>query len=74
VGRYLGKSLLVGYDEVLKAAVKFALERPEDADVNAMFAGLNLYRRLSKGYDRVEIAVVGGDSLSMIDAQRKVKG
>ncbi len=73
VGRLLGTSVVVGYERVLDAAIKFALERPEDADVNAMFSGLNLYHRLSKSYSQVEIAVVGGDERRGIEAQRKLK-
>ena len=73
VGRMLGSSLVVGFDKVMDVAVKFALEKPEDADVNAMFAGLNLYRRLSNVYDSVEIAVVGGHEKGGIQAQRNLK-
>ncbi|MCE4611254.1 MAG: DUF373 family protein [Desulfurococcales archaeon] len=73
VGRVLGESVIVGYERVMQAAVRFALENPEDADVNAMFAGLSLFNRLSKSYDYVEVAVVGGDAYSSVEAQRRVK-
>jgi len=73
VGEVLGRSVIRGYDEVLRAAVSYALVRPEDADVNAMFEGLKLYRILERERGRAEIAVVGGDSLRPLEAQKKIK-
>ena len=73
IGEVLGKSVIRGYDEVLRAAVAYALARPEDADVNAMFEGLKLYRSLERERGVAEIAVVGGDSMKVIEAQRKIK-
>ncbi len=73
IGEVLGKSLIRGYDDVLRAAVAYALTKPEDADVNAMFEGLRLYRLLERERGAAEIAVVGGDSTRVIEAQRKIK-
>ncbi len=73
IGEVLGRSVIRGYEEVLRAAVAYALARPEDADVNAMFEGLRLYRLLERERGAAEIAVVGGDSARVIEAQRKIK-
>lgn len=69
----LGTSMVVGYDNVKKAALEFGTKRPEDADVNAILAGLKLYKELSeKGLDP-EIAVVGGHKVDSLAAQRNIK-
>ncbi len=61
-----------GYEEVLDAAVKFALHRPEDSDVNTLFAGLSVYSKLEElGYD-VEIAVVSGHPTDLLLGQQRV--
>lgn len=63
---------IVGYESVLNAAVEFAVKRPEDSDVNALFAGLSLYRKLrGQGVD-VEIAVLAGHPTDLITGQRRV--
>ncbi len=64
---------IIGEENVLRAAVDFALLRPEDSDANAMFAGLQLYRKLKAEGKRAEIAVVSGVREDRIDAQRRVK-
>ncbi|GBF09284.1 conserved hypothetical protein [Aeropyrum pernix] len=73
VGETLGESVIVGYDRVLEAAVRFAIERPDDADANTMFAGLRLYRKLKGEYGYVEIAVVGGSRRLGVEAQRNLR-
>lgn len=73
IGEVLGRNVIRGYDDVLRASVSYALARPEDADVNAMFEGLRLYRLLERERGKAEIAVVGGDSLRPLEAQKKIK-
>lgn len=73
ISEVLGTRVIVGYDNVKKAIIEYGEERPEDADVNAMLAGLKLYRELEmKGLDP-EIAVVGGHRVDSIVAQRNIK-
>lgn len=51
---------LIGCTNVLNKAIEFAKKRPQDSDVNALFAGLAVYDKLrSLGYD-AEIAVLSG--------------
>lgn len=73
IGSTLGRSLIVGYDNVLDAATRFAIARPEDPDSNAMFVGLSIYRELSSSGKRPEIAVVGGHPTNSLLAQSLVK-
>ena len=73
IGSALGKSVVKGYQEVLKAATEFAIMRPEDADSNAMFVGLKMYRELKdEGLDP-EILVVGGHPTNSLRAQDLIK-
>lgn len=72
VSEVLGDPVIVGEDRVREAVIRYGEERPEDADVNAMLAGLNLYKRLG-GRGKAEIAVVGGHSIDIVEAQRLIK-
>ena len=73
IGEVLGRSVIVGFDNVKEAVIDYGMERPEDADVNAMLAGLKLYRELrERGLDP-EIAVVGGHRVDFVEAQRNIK-
>lgn len=73
ISEVLGISVVRGEDEVLKAALAYSQERPEDADLNAIFSGLSLYRKLkARGLD-ADIAIVGGDERDIVEAQVKVK-
>lgn len=73
ISEVLGTHVIVGYDNVKKAALEYGMERPEDADVNAMLAGLKLYRELEEKGLNPEIAVVGGHRVDTIAAQRNIK-
>lgn len=57
----------------MKAAVDFAIARPEDSDANAIFAGLQLYRRLRSQGVAAEIAIVSGDKNDTVEAQVRVR-
>ncbi|MCS7107275.1 MAG: DUF373 family protein [Acidilobaceae archaeon] len=73
ISEVIGQSLAVGEEMVLDVALSYAMERPEDADLNAIFTGLSLYRKLkSKGLEP-EIAIVGGSKRDEVDAQIKVR-
>lgn len=66
------ESPIVGYERVLEAAVEFAIARPEDSDVNTMFAGLSLYRGLRGLGLNVEIAVLAGHPTNLFLGQQRV--
>lgn len=61
-------SPIVGYEKVLDSVIRFATIKPQDSDVNAIFSGLSIYRKLVReGYD-AEIAVVSGDKRDTVKA------
>ena len=64
---------ILGEDNVLKAAIDFAIAKPEDSDANAIFAGLQLYRRLISQGINAEIALVSGVRDDTVEAQIRVK-
>jgi len=64
---------VIGYESVLDAAIRFAIAKPEDSDVNTIFAGLNLYRSLVDEGEDVEIAIVSGHKENLLEAQRRVR-
>jgi len=59
---------VIGYENVYKAAFVFGLNKPDDSDLNAVFHGLKIYNEFKKQGYNVEIAVVSGDSTSLINA------
>ncbi|MCD6313153.1 MAG: DUF373 family protein, partial [Thaumarchaeota archaeon] len=63
VGRKTGISTpIVGFEENLKAAQALLLADPEEADANAIFGALKIYRELSEKLgDDVEVATVAGE-------------
>ena len=52
---------LIGIEDATKAAVALGTADPEDSDVNALFAAMNIYKELSEEGKEVEIALVCGD-------------
>lgn len=65
---------IIGKEENLKVAVKFAMKAPEDSDVNAIFAGLGLYEELKKKNAICEIATITGEPESGLTADMKIIG
>jgi len=64
---------IIGFNNVLKIATEYALRRPEDADANAVFAALNVAKRLKdEGYN-VEVAIITGDPTDDLKAGIKIK-
>lgn len=73
LGRVGIKTPIIGYEEVLAAAEKYALARPQDADLNTIFTALKVYRDLrNEGHD-VEIALVAGHEKGGARAGLKLK-
>jgi len=66
------KTPLVGYSEVLDAALKFGTYFPDDSDLNVLFHALYLYNDLkARGYEP-EVALVSGHSESHVEAGRRL--
>ncbi len=64
---------ILGREAVLDAAVRFALARPEDSDLNAIFAGLNLLDSLrEKGYE-ADIVLVSGHPYDSVEADMRIR-
>jgi putative membrane protein len=66
------ESPAVGREDCLKAANMLALADPEDSDVNAIFSAVKLYDELSAKGEDIEVAVVAGNHLNMIEGDRKI--
>ncbi len=60
LGRAGIKTPIIGYSNVLNAAEKYALVKPQDPDLNALFTALKVYRELRSNGGYVEVAVVSG--------------
>jgi len=67
------KAPIIGFDRVKEAAMEFAIYKPEDADSNALFSGLNLYLRLVDEGEEPEIVVVAGHKTDLLEAQRRIR-
>jgi len=65
---------LLGFERNLQAAQTLALSDPEEADVNAMFGALRIYRELVEkfGQENVEIATLAGEEGEGIEADEKI--
>jgi len=63
---------IIGRDACINAAQRLALEDPEDADSNSMFAAIKTYEDLiSKGY-QVEVVIVAGIKERGVQADEKI--
>jgi len=73
IGRVGIQTPVIGRASLMKAAVDFALKRPEDSDTNVLFSALSLAEKLSKeGYD-VEVALVAGNPIDPIKADLRIR-
>ncbi|HDJ67034.1 MAG TPA: DUF373 family protein, partial [Nitrososphaeria archaeon] len=75
IGRKTGiKTPIIGFEENLKAAQALLLSDPEEADANAMFGALRVYRELAETYgeDHVEVATLAGKEGEGIEADMKI--
>jgi len=73
LGRAGLETPIVGEKRVLEAALRYAMEKPEDPDVNALFAGIKIYRELSEEGYRVEIAALSGDQRGGLRAVERIR-
>lgn len=63
---------IIGYDELMKVAIGYAYEKPEDSDLNVLFAALKLYKEKKQENQDIEIALVTGDHRSELKADEKI--
>ncbi len=65
---------VIGRDACIEAAQRLALEDPEDADSNSIFAAIKTYEDLiSKGY-QVEVVTIAGVKNRGVQADEKILG
>ena len=74
IGRKTGiETPILGFEENLKAAQALLLSDPEEADANAIFGALKLYRELSEKLgDNVEVATLAGEEGEGLEADMKI--
>jgi len=73
LGRVGLETPIVGVEKVSETAYSYALARPEDSDVNALFSAIKIYREMEgQGYS-VEIAVVSGDQRGGLRAVERIR-
>jgi len=74
IGRKTGISTpIIGFEDNLKAAQALLLADPEEADANAIFGALKVYRELSEKFgDNVEVATVAGEEAEGLEADIKI--
>lgn len=65
---------IIGFEENLKAAEALMLSDPEEADANAMFGALKLYRELAEKYgdENIEVATLAGEESEGLEADMKI--
>ena len=68
------KTPIVGRDVNVRAASELAVEDPEEADANSMFAAVKLYDTLSeRGSEELyEVATIAGSKNGGVEADRKI--
>jgi putative membrane protein len=65
-------SPVVGRAACLRAANTLALADPEDSDVNAIFQAVKVYDELAAKGEAVEVAVVSGNHMNMLEGDRRI--
>ncbi len=66
------ESPVVGREACLHAANALALADPEDSDINAIFQAVSLYDTLKNRGEDVEVAVIAGNHMHMIEGDRRI--
>ena len=66
------KTPLIGERAILEAVQRFALQFPEDSDVNAIYQGIKLYRELKSTGANAYIAVLAGDPVNSVRAHMRI--
>ena len=73
IGREGFSTPIKGYDNVLKVAEEFGIKKPQDSDLNAIFAGLKIYRDLINRNLGAEIVILSGSDRGGIEAFQNIK-
>ncbi|HQA81345.1 MAG TPA: DUF373 family protein [Methanoregulaceae archaeon] len=63
---------VIGREACLSAANSLGLADPEDSDLNAIFQAVQIYDELQGKGEDVEIAIVTGNHMHMIEGDRKI--
>ncbi|MCE4607248.1 MAG: DUF373 family protein [Desulfurococcales archaeon] len=63
---------IIGEESVLDAVQRFALQYPEDSDVNAIYEGIKLYRELKETGNDAYIAILAGDPVNSVKAHIRI--
>ncbi|HVP95438.1 MAG TPA: DUF373 family protein [Methanoregulaceae archaeon] len=66
------ESPVIGREACLNAATSLGIADPEDSDVNAIFQAIKTYDELKTAGEEVEVAVVSGNHLHMIEGDRRI--
>jgi putative membrane protein len=65
-------SPVVGREACLDVATRLGIADPEDSDTNAIFQAIRTYDDLLEKGEDVEIAVIGGNHLNMIEGDSRI--
>ncbi|MEZ0290805.1 MAG: DUF373 family protein [Sulfolobales archaeon] len=64
---------VIGYENVLRIAQEFGLKKPQDSDLNALFAALKIYRDLlERGYEP-DVTILTGSERGGLEAFQNIK-
>ena len=66
------KTPAVGREACLDAAVRLGTADPEDSDTNAIFQAIKTYDELREKGEDVEVAVIAGNHLNMLEGDRRI--
>jgi len=67
------KTPIIGREVNIRAATELAIEDPEEADANSMFAAVKLYDTLNTGGGELyEVATIAGSKSGGVEADRKI--
>lgn len=66
------ESPAVGRDACLDAATRLGIADPEDSDTNAIFQAIKTYDQLKAEGEDVEVAVIGGNHMNMLEGDRRI--
>ncbi|MDV0444189.1 DUF373 family protein [Methanorbis rubei] len=65
-------SPVVGREACLDAATRLGIADPEDSDTNAIFQAVKTYDELKGKGEDVEVAVIGGNHMNMLEGDRRI--
>lgn len=65
-------SPVVGREACLNAATRLGIADPEDSDTNAIFQAIKTYDDLQGKGEDVEVAVIGGNHMNMLEGDRRI--